>query len=41
MAMSFAVAGLLAPGMVIGAADCVTKSCPGFFEVFGRLGSSG
>ncbi len=41
MAMSFAVAGLLAPGTVIRAANCVTKSCPGFFEVFGRLGSSG
>jgi 3-phosphoshikimate 1-carboxyvinyltransferase len=38
MAMSFAVAGLLADGIVIRDPGCVSKSFPGFFDVFARLG---
>jgi 3-phosphoshikimate 1-carboxyvinyltransferase len=37
IAMSFAVAGLKAPGMVITDPDCVAKSFPDFWEFFHRL----
>ncbi|MFP4160166.1 MAG: 3-phosphoshikimate 1-carboxyvinyltransferase [Desulfobacterales bacterium] len=37
MAMSFAVAGLAAPGIIIRDPSCVEKSFPGFWEVFERL----
>ena len=37
IAMSFAVAGLKAPGMVITDPDCVAKSFPDFWEFFDRL----
>ncbi len=37
MAMSFAVAGLAADGVVIGNAACVTKSFPEFFDVLDTL----
>lgn len=37
IAMSFAVAGLALPGMVIDDPACVEKSFPGFWEVFERL----
>ena len=37
IAMSFAVAGLKAPGMVITDPDCVAKSFPDFWEFFQRL----
>ena len=37
LAMSFAVAGLKAPGMVITDPDCVAKSFPDFWQVFERL----
>ena len=37
MAMSFAIAGLRAPGIVIRDAACVTKSFPGFFDVLNTL----
>jgi len=37
LAMSFAVAGLKAPGMVITDPDCVAKSFPDFWEIFDRL----
>jgi 3-phosphoshikimate 1-carboxyvinyltransferase len=37
LAMSFAVAGLKAPGMVITDPDCVAKSFPNFWEFFHRL----
>lgn len=33
MAMSFALAGLVVPGIVIEDASCVSKSFPGFFEL--------
>ncbi|HVR31684.1 MAG TPA: 3-phosphoshikimate 1-carboxyvinyltransferase [Acidimicrobiia bacterium] len=32
MAMSFALAGLVIPGVVIGDPECVTKTWPGYFE---------
>ena len=38
MAMSFAVAAVAAPGIVIRDPDCVSKSFPGFFELLGTLG---
>jgi 3-phosphoshikimate 1-carboxyvinyltransferase len=38
MAMSFAVAGLAAPGVVIKDPECVSKSFPGFFEKLESLG---
>jgi len=38
MAMSFAVLGLVADGMVIEDAGCVSKSFPEFFEVLATLG---
>lgn len=38
MAMSFAVAAVAAPGIVIKDPDCVSKSFPGFFEQLGTLG---
>ena len=38
MAMSFAVAGLRVPGVVIADEDCVAKSCPDFWERFRLLG---
>lgn len=42
MAMSFAVAGLLADGLVIRDAGCVSKSFPEFFEVLdGLAGGAG
>ncbi len=37
LAMSFAVAGLKAPGMVISDPACVAKSFPDFWEFFERL----
>ncbi len=37
IAMSFAVAGLKAPGVVIEDPDCVVKSFPDFWEFFTRL----
>jgi len=37
IAMSFAVAGLKAPGVVIADPDCVVKSFPDFWEFFERL----
>jgi 3-phosphoshikimate 1-carboxyvinyltransferase len=37
IAMSFAVAGLKAPGMVITDPDCVAKSFPDFWEFFEKL----
>ncbi len=37
MAMAFAVAGLRVPGVVISDPDCVSKSFPGFWEIFHRL----
>jgi len=37
IAMSFAVAGLKAPGMVITDPDCVAKSFPDFWKFFERL----
>ncbi|MGO9580352.1 MAG: 3-phosphoshikimate 1-carboxyvinyltransferase [Desulfobaccales bacterium] len=37
IAMSFAVAGLKAPGVVITDPDCVAKSFPEFWEYFARL----
>jgi 3-phosphoshikimate 1-carboxyvinyltransferase len=37
MAMSFAVAGLAAPGMRIANELCVNKSFPGFWDALGRL----
>lgn len=41
LAMSFAVAGLKAPGLVIQDPDCVAKSFPDFWEFFERLGGGG
>ena len=35
--MSFAVAGLKAPGVVITDPDCVAKSFPDFWEFFDNL----
>jgi 3-phosphoshikimate 1-carboxyvinyltransferase len=40
MAMSFAVAGLKAPGTRIADEECVAKSFPGFWEVFAALHAS-
>jgi len=37
MAMSFAIAGLRVPGVVIGDPDCTQKTFPDFFEVLERL----
>jgi 3-phosphoshikimate 1-carboxyvinyltransferase len=37
MAMSFAVAGLVVPGVVINEPGCVSKTFPDFFERFGAL----
>ena len=37
IAMSFAVAGLAAPGMRIANEQCVNKSFPGFWDALGRL----
>jgi len=41
MAMAFAVAGLRVPDIVIGDPGCVSKSFPGFWEEFDRLGGGG
>ena len=38
MAMSFAVAAVAAPGVVIRDPECVSKSFPGFFELLKKLG---
>lgn len=38
MAMSFAVAAVAAPGIVICDPECVSKSFPGFFELLGTHG---
>ena len=38
IAMSFALAGLRVPGVEIENPDCVSKSFPNFWEVFGKLG---
>jgi len=40
MAMSFAVAGLRAPGVVIRDPGCVAKTFPEYFEYLGRLGAT-
>ena len=40
MAMSFAVIGLRAPGVVIRDPGCVSKTFPDYFDFLGRLGSS-
>lgn len=40
MAMSFAVAGLVAPGIVIADPGCVAKTFPDFFDHLRRLGAS-
>lgn len=37
IAMSFAVMGLRSPGLTILDAGCVTKTCPGFFDLWRRL----
>lgn len=37
MAMSFAVAGLVVPGISIGGEECVAKSFPDFWEIFDQL----
>jgi 3-phosphoshikimate 1-carboxyvinyltransferase len=37
MAMAFALAGLLVPGVVIRDPSCVSKSWPGYFDAFARL----
>ena len=37
MAMSFAVAGLITPGIVIEDPDCVAKTWPGFFDMLESL----
>jgi 3-phosphoshikimate 1-carboxyvinyltransferase len=37
MAMSFSIAGLVADGIVIRDAGCVSKSFPEFFEVLGNV----
>jgi 3-phosphoshikimate 1-carboxyvinyltransferase len=39
MAMSFAVAGLRAPGIVIEDPECVSKTFPDFFERLAELDS--
>jgi 3-phosphoshikimate 1-carboxyvinyltransferase len=39
MAMAFALAGLRVPGVVIMDPSCVSKSWPGYFEAFARLGA--
>ncbi|HLK40195.1 MAG TPA: 3-phosphoshikimate 1-carboxyvinyltransferase [Polyangiaceae bacterium] len=39
MAMSFAIAGLVAPGVRIRNPGCVSKTFPGFFDALGALGS--
>ena len=41
IAMSFAVAGLRAPGTVINDPDCVAKSFPEFWDYFARLRGGG
>ncbi|MBU4009559.1 MAG: 3-phosphoshikimate 1-carboxyvinyltransferase, partial [Proteobacteria bacterium] len=41
IAMSFAVAGLRTPGIIIEDKKCVEKSFPNFWDVFEKLGSSG
>ena len=38
VAMSFAVAAVAAPGIIIRDPECVSKSFPGFFEQLGTLG---
>jgi 3-phosphoshikimate 1-carboxyvinyltransferase len=37
LAMSFAIAGLVVPGVKIKGEQCVDKSFPGFWETFGGL----
>jgi 3-phosphoshikimate 1-carboxyvinyltransferase len=39
IAMCFAIAGLRVPGMIIRNPQCVAKSFPDFWEVFGTLGN--
>ncbi len=41
LAMSFAVAGLKTPGLVIQDPDCVAKSFPDFWQFFEKLGGEG
>ncbi|MBI4644796.1 MAG: 3-phosphoshikimate 1-carboxyvinyltransferase, partial [Deltaproteobacteria bacterium] len=41
IAMSFAVAGLKAPGTVIRDPDCVAKSFPEFWDYFAKLRAGG
>ncbi len=40
MAMAFAVAGLRVPGVLIADPGCVSKSFPGFWDLFDRLGTT-
>ena len=37
IAMAFAIAGLVTPGVGILGADCVMKTCPNFFDLLGLL----
>lgn len=37
IAMSFAVMGLRVPGIVISGAECVSKTCPEFFELWEKM----
>lgn len=37
IAMAFSIIGLRVPGVVIDGAECVTKTCPEFFELWGKL----
>ena len=41
MAMSFAVAGLASPGVVIADPDCTAKTYPGVFDDLKRLCENG
>jgi 3-phosphoshikimate 1-carboxyvinyltransferase len=40
MAMSFAITGLMVPGIRIKQPACVSKTFPDYFDVLGRLRSS-
>jgi 3-phosphoshikimate 1-carboxyvinyltransferase len=40
MAMSFALAGLRVPGLIINDPDCVGKTFPGFFQLFEEAASA-
>lgn len=40
IAMSFALAGLKTPGVMIANPDCVAKSFPDFWDYFAKLGTN-